>query len=236
LSSACHDFKHNGFNNNYHVNFKTPIAIRYNGIDLDYLDSSVLENFHIAETFDTMLKDENNLLCNLKAEEFRLVRRRMIECILATDMANHVKHLNSLKSKLESYNIRYGENVEHLLTNDVAKTFENQQIVLSWCVHTCDVSNPAKPIKVYDDWVSRVFMEFFTQGDEERNAGLTISPLCDRNTVDVVKSQLGFINFVVLPTFEILLNVIPEVNTYVDLVKHNLSVYEARVKEKETKI
>jgi hypothetical protein len=181
-----------------------------------------------------MLKDDNNLLCNLKAEEFRIVRRRMIEFILATDMANHIKHLSSLKGKLESYDIKNGENIDNLLSTDVSKTFENQQIVLSWCVHTCDVSNPAKPTRVYDDWVNRVFMEFFTQGDEERNAGLAISPLCDRNTVDVVKSQLGFINFVVLPTFEMLLNVIPEVKTYVELVRHNLSVYEDRIKARDS--
>jgi cAMP-specific phosphodiesterase 4 len=157
----------------------------------------------------------------------------MIEGILATDMASHVKHLNSFKSKLESLNIKNGENVDKLLTTDVSKNFENQQLVLSWCIHTADVSNPAKPIDVYDDWVSRVFIEFFNQGDAERKANLTISPLCDRYTIDVEKSQIGFINFVVLPTFEVLLNVIPEIGYYMDKVKENFSVYEKRVNEKE---
>jgi hypothetical protein len=195
-----------------------------------------LENFHVAETFDILLREDNNFLCNLKAEEFRLIRRRMIECILATDMANHVKHLNSFKNKLESYDIDNGRNVEKLFSMDLAKSFENQQVILNWCVHTCDVSNPAKPTKVYDEWVSRVFMEFFTQGDEERKAGLAISPLCDRNTTDLAKSQIGFINFVVLPTFQILLNVIPEIGPYVNRVKSNFEVYDKMVKEKEGKI
>jgi hypothetical protein len=194
-------------------------------------DSSVLENYHVAETFEILLKDENNFLCNLTAEEYRLVRRRMIESILATDMANHVKHLNSLKSKLDSLSIKGGENVDKLFGSDVGKSFENQQAVLSWCIHACDVSNPAKPTKVYDEWVNRVFIEFFNQGDEERKAGLAISPLCDRKTVDVNKSQIGFINFVVLPTFEVLLNVIPEINGYVIKVKENFSIYEKRINE-----
>jgi hypothetical protein len=157
----------------------------------------------------------------------------MIESILATDMANHVKHLNSFKSKLESLNIKDGENLDKLLSTDVSKNFENQQVVLSWCIHTCDVSNPAKAIHVYDNWVNRVFVEFFNQGDEERKASLAISPLCDRTTVDVSKSQIGFINFVVLPTFEILLNIIPEVSCYYDRVKENFATYENRIKEKE---
>jgi hypothetical protein len=159
----------------------------------------------------------------------------MIESILATDMANHVKHLNSLKQKLESLEIKDGKNVDKLLVTDVAKKFENQQTVLSWCIHTCDVSNPAKPTSVYDDWVNRVFVEFFNQGDEERKANLSISPLCDRNTVDISKTQLGFINFVVLPTFEILLDVIPEISPYVDNVRSNFAIYENRALEKENK-
>jgi hypothetical protein len=156
----------------------------------------------------------------------------MIESILATDMANHMKHLNTLKAKLESFSIKNGENIQNLICSD-AKKFENQQAVLSWCIHTCDVSNPSKPTKVYDDWVNRVFVEFFQQGDDERKAGLAISPLCDRNTVDISKAQLGFINFVVLPTYELLLNVIPEINAYIERVRDNLNIYEQRVKEKE---
>jgi cAMP-specific phosphodiesterase 4 len=200
------------------------------------LDSSVLENFHVAETFDILIREENNLLCQLTTEEFRLVRRRMIESILATDMAYHMKHLNALKSKLESLDIKGGENVEKLVCSaDVNKNFDNQQDVLSWCIHACDVSNPSKPTPVYDNWVKRVFDEFFNQGDMEKKAGLAVSPLCDRNTVDISKSQIGFINFVVMPTYEVLLNVIPEIGPYYEKVKENFAIYEQKIKENANK-
>ena len=44
----------------------------------------------------------------------------------------------------------------------------------------------------------------FMQGDRERAEGLTASPLCDRQRVDVPKSQLTFLDYVVRPTFEAL--------------------------------
>ena len=47
LSAFIHDYKHPGLNNNYLVNTKDPIAIRYN-------DVSVLENFHLGEAFKTL--------------------------------------------------------------------------------------------------------------------------------------------------------------------------------------
>ncbi len=37
------------------------------------------------------------------------------------------------------------------------------------------------------------------QGDQERALGLPISPLCDRNSSGVTKSQVGFFEVVVLP-------------------------------------
>jgi hypothetical protein len=46
-----------------------------------------------------------------------------------------------------------------------------------------------------------VLREFFSQGDEERELGITISPLCDRNTVNFAKSQIGFIDLFIMPIF-----------------------------------
>jgi hypothetical protein len=47
------------------------------------------------------------------------------------------------------------------------------------------------------------------QGDKEREEGLSVSPLCDRQKVDVPKSQLTFLEYVVRPTFEALRDFAP---------------------------
>jgi hypothetical protein len=48
-----------------------------------------------------------------------------------------------------------------------------------------------------------VLEEFFRQGDLEASMGLPYSPLCDRHTVHVADSQIGFIDFIVEPTMNV---------------------------------
>jgi hypothetical protein len=186
---------------------------------------------HVSETFQILQQDECNIFSNFALQEYKLIRKRIINCILATDMTNHMNHLTALRAKLDLFNIKNGENLDKLMDKtDNVKKFDNQQVILNWMVHACDVSNPAKPISVYDEWVDRIRVEFFNQGDEERNAGLPISYLCDRNTVDMVNSQLGFIKFVVQPTFDLLLNIAPEIQPYKNRIIANLAIYEERDK------
>ncbi|KAI8835578.1 phosphodiesterase 4D [Chytriomyces cf. hyalinus JEL632] len=45
--------------------------------------------------------------------------------------------------------------------------------------------------------------EFFRQGDEELKRGVQVSMFMNRTTTDVPKCQIGFIDFIVLPLFEV---------------------------------
>lgn len=57
-------------------------------------------------------------------------------------------------------------------------------------MHCADLSNPAKPLPLYRQWTERIMAEFFQQGDRERESGLDISPMCDKHTASVEKSQV----------------------------------------------
>lgn len=197
------------------------------------IDSSVLESYHVSQAFKLLKKQECNMLENFPGEQFRTIRRRMIDCVLATDMANHSKQYANLKTKVESSEIRNGVNVEKLLSDSKDKKFENQQLVLNAIIHASDISNPAKPEKLYDEWVKLLFAEFFNQGDFEKNNNLPISLLCDRNTTNVDKAQIGFINFIVVPLWDVVFNIVPEAAPYMDNIKTNLKRYEEIVREKE---
>lgn len=58
-------------------------------------------------------------------------------------------------------------------------------------VHCADLSNPTKPLDLYRQWTDRIMEEFFHQGDRERERGMEISPMCDKHTASVEKSQVG---------------------------------------------
>merc|ERR1712217_541276 len=73
--------------------------------------------------------------------------------------------------------------------------------VIEASVHGADLSNTCKPLSRSIQWTDRVLAEFFAQGDRERFVGRDISPLCDRRTVSRPGSQVGFIDFIIKPTF-----------------------------------
>jgi hypothetical protein len=54
VAGACHDIGHPGYNNPYLIESSDDIAIKYN-------DISVLENFHVASTFEIIKGDRFNI-------------------------------------------------------------------------------------------------------------------------------------------------------------------------------
>lgn len=61
-------------------------------------------------------------------------------------------------------------------------------------VHCADLSNPTKPLELYKRWVDLLMEEFFQQGDKEREQNLDISPMCDRHSATIEKSQVNSIS------------------------------------------
>ena len=231
IACLCHDYKHPGQNNLYQINAKTKYAMRYN-------DISVLENYHVSQTFKLIQKDEYNIFCNFSPEEYRISRRRMIDNILSTDMTNHQKVLSAIKIKMDNYDIKKGKNFEKIFQeqiDDLGKLFENQQCVLNVIIHASDISNPAKPDKISNEWTKRVYEEFFIQGDLEKKKGLTVSMFCDRDTTNINKAMIGFINFVVLPSINIIVNLVNEVKIFKDYCKFNLKKHQIGLKNDEKK-
>jgi hypothetical protein len=231
IACLCHDYKHPGQNNLYQINAKTKYAMRYN-------DISVLENYHVSQTFKLIQKDEYNIFCNFSPEEYRISRRRMIDNILSTDMTNHQKVLSAIKIKMDNYDIKKGKNFEKIFQeqiDDLGKLFENQQCILNMIIHFSDISNPAKPNKISNEWTKRVYEEFFIQGDLEKKKGLRVSMFCDRETTNINKAMIGFINFVVLPSINIIVNLVNEVKIYKDYCKFNLKKHQNGLKKDEMK-
>ena len=226
VGALCHDYKHPGTNNLYQINTRSKYAMRYN-------DTSVLEMYHLAQTFKELQHDEYNIFKNFSPEEYRICRRRMIDGILATDMANHQKVLSAAKAKAETFDIKKGKNFEKIFEeNDekMVKLYDSQQCILNMIIHTADISNPGKPDKVSAAWTKRVYDEFFVQGDYEKKLGLEISNFCDRNTTNVNKAMVGFISFVVGPTIDTLTNLIPEVFDYTEYCRSNLRKHKIGAK------
>jgi high affinity cGMP-specific 3',5'-cyclic phosphodiesterase 9 len=120
LMTAClgHDLDHPGYNNAYQVNgndvclipvAKTDLAIIYN-------DVAPLENHHSAMLFAILNLDSCNLLKTLDQPSIAAVRKGMIRCILATDMAKHGEHLSTFVKLAPSFSFQDAEHRAQLLS------------------------------------------------------------------------------------------------------------------------
>jgi hypothetical protein len=74
-------------------------------------------------------------------------------------------------------------------------------LVLSTLVVLGDIGHVSKQFDLHQEWTLRITQEFYRQGDRERARGMPISPLCDRATGNVAKSQIGFYQYLILPLY-----------------------------------
>ncbi|XP_054418416.1 dual specificity calcium/calmodulin-dependent 3',5'-cyclic nucleotide phosphodiesterase 1A isoform X2 [Pteronotus mesoamericanus] len=179
FAAAIHDYEHTGTTNNFHIQTRSDVAILYN-------DRSVLENHHVSAAYRLMQEEEMNVLINLSKDDWRDLRNLVIEMVLSTDMSGHFQQIKNIRNSLQQ-----PEGI------DRAKT-------MSLILHAADISHPAKCWQLHHRWTMALMEEFFRQGDKEAELGLPFSPLCDRKSTMVAQSQIGFIDFIVEPTFSLL--------------------------------
>ncbi|XP_060920553.1 dual specificity calcium/calmodulin-dependent 3',5'-cyclic nucleotide phosphodiesterase 1C-like isoform X1 [Labrus mixtus] len=180
FAAAIHDFDHTGTTNNFHIQTRSNTAMLYN-------DRAVLENHHVSAAYRLLQDDEEmNILSNLSKDDWRELRALVVEMVLATDMSCHFQQIKAMKSLLQQ-----------------PEAIDKPK-ALSLLLHTADISHPAKRWALHHSWTSSLLEEFFRQGDKEAELGLPFSPLCDRKSTMVAQSQIGFIDFIVEPTFTVL--------------------------------
>ncbi|CAG9321702.1 unnamed protein product [Blepharisma stoltei] len=183
ISAAIHDFEHPGVNNVFLINTQDPLAILYN-------DKSVLENHHIASAFKCAQEPDKNIFSSLTNEERKSLRSKIISMVLATDMSRHFSDIAKYKTRF-SIDTPIKDDIDRLLTMEMM-------------MHSSDLGNPCRPWELCKQWTQLIVQEFFIQGDKERELNLPISNLCDRYTVNIPKSQIDFISFIIEPTFNTL--------------------------------
>ncbi|KAG7212148.1 hypothetical protein KM043_012490 [Ampulex compressa] len=204
VSCICHDLDHPGYNNIYQINARTELALRYN-------DISPLENHHCSVTFRVLEAPECNILASLDNATYRIVREGIIRCILATDMARHNEILGQFTDIIPDFDYSSKAHINLL------------SMVL---IKVADISNEARPMEVAEPWLDRLLQEFFKQSDAEKLEGLPVTPFMDRDKVTKPSSQVSFIGLVLLPLFEALGELLPELqDLIVQPVRETLEYY-----------
>ncbi|KAJ9530480.1 hypothetical protein QJQ45_012452 [Haematococcus lacustris] len=224
LAAVCHDYQHIGRTNDWLVETKDELALRYN-------DRSPMENHHLAGAFSLLKHPDLNFLQAMPKATYDRLRKLVIELVLGTDMKQHFSIVGSFTAM---HRIAPGApaktttSIKHIEAPSMPSVDSSQQdpadtlsgrsyaeedsrmlpvsdqdkvLSLQMALKCSDLGHLAAPLPVHLAWVSRLEAEFFAQGDAERAQGLPISPLCDRTKQGITKSQVGFFDFVALPLF-----------------------------------
>uniref|UniRef100_A0AAV2JQM1 Phosphodiesterase n=1 Tax=Knipowitschia caucasica TaxID=637954 RepID=A0AAV2JQM1_KNICA len=216
FAAAIHDVDHPGVSNQFLINTNSELALMYN-------DESVLENHHLAVGFKLLQEDNCDIFQNLTKKQRQTLRRMVIDMVLATDMSKHMSLLADLKTMVETKKVTSSGVL--MLDN-----YTDRMQVLRNMVHCADLSNPTKPLDLYRQWTDRIMNEFFHQGDRERERGMEISPMCDKHTASVERTQVGFIDYIVHPLWETWADLVhPDAQDILDTLEDNRNWYQSMI-------
>jgi cAMP-specific phosphodiesterase len=195
VSALVHDVDHMGLNNSFHFKVETPMGILSSASG----NTSVLEVHHCNVAIQILQEDSTNVFHGLTEDEGTSAYKLMIECILATDMGKH-------KELCTSFVETFPDGLPHGRVLN-----ENERLLLmQMTLKSADISNVVKPFEVARQWALAVTEEFHQQGDREKQKGVEVLPMFDRSSnVALAKGQVGFIDYVGVPHFKTMAQVVP---------------------------
>eukprot|EP00375_Theileria_parva_P004034 XP_766721.1 hypothetical protein [Theileria parva strain Muguga] len=189
ISGLCHDIGHPGLTNAFFINSGHQLAHLFN-------DKSVLENFHCCLTFNVLR--QSNLFSFLDKEEMKIVRRKIIQLILSTDLEDHFQTITQFRVRRASREFSVEGEID---------------TICKMLIKASDIGSSCMEWRLTLEWSQRLVQEFYTQGLEELSLGLPITPLCDPNKHNhLPKAQSGFLAIFVIPLYTEIAN-IPQHNT-----------------------
>eukprot|EP01061_Rhynchopus_euleeides_P008574 TRINITY_DN17721_c0_g2_i1.p1 TRINITY_DN17721_c0_g2~~TRINITY_DN17721_c0_g2_i1.p1 ORF type:complete len:707 (+),score=225.19 TRINITY_DN17721_c0_g2_i1:248-2368(+) len=215
IAAGIHDYDHPGFNNLFHTKTSAYLGVLYN-------DRSILENHHCSCVFELMRHPKFNILASLSDDQKKEVRDIIVELLLSTDMGNHAKIFNQFRR-------RAAENP------DWYSRREDVKLGMVMAIKMADIGNCSRPKSLYLRWADRIAEEFYAQGDVEKRLNLSVSPFMDRkkHAADFSKGQMSFMNYIVLPMFDDVAQLLPSLQHLVTQCTSNRSIWTPEKAEGE---
>ena len=175
FTGICHDMGHSGRNNTFNVKAQTPLSLLYK-------DQPVMETFHCSSAIKTVAKSNCNILAFLDNNQLHDFWVLVIDCILATDMSQHQKIIDEVSKRIGDGKMDFANP-------------QNRVAMMKIVIKVADLSNLSRPFDTGSPWANTLVEECFSQGDEEQKLGIGYtSPMNDRNSLELAKSQIYFSN------------------------------------------
>jgi len=213
FGALCHDLDHRGRNNAFYILTNHPLSKLY--------EVSVLENHHYYMTKNILARKDCDIFSAIQGEFRNEVLEKIKDVIIATDLLEYFKNRNVLGPIVESGTYSW-------------KNSEHRKLACCLIMTNSDLCGSCKPYEISKMSAIKVFEEFYSQGDEEKELGFTPIPMFTRKD-EMALNQAGFLNAVVLPCVIILKKIIPSLTAVEDQLKVLLDQWEEYAKQKVEK-
>ncbi|GBG28547.1 cAMP-specific 3',5'-cyclic phosphodiesterase [Hondaea fermentalgiana] len=225
LAAAVHDIGHPGVNASF-------LKATGNALCEQFADP-VLENFHAATArplIEALLEGE---LDQVKTTIQPLVTR----LVLSTSVENHTAFVDKLNRRMDllASASAHASDLQHSrcslstassspsLSDLVDMDKDAGAMMMELIIKCADVSNCARELPTYKLWVTRISEEFIGQTELERHVGVPVTTFMASFDPQM---QLGFINNIAFPLFDVLARLCPEATEQRDYVMTNYSFYQ----------
>lgn len=209
LAAAVHDYEHLGLSNGFLVKTAHERALRHNG-------EHVNESHHVDAAFALLSQPELDFLEQVPATVTSRLRELAVVIVLGTDMADHGQIIKTFEDR---FGTAIAGSADCAAAGSAkprppmqaceAATEAEAELLLQVAMKCADLGHLTLSWEEHVPWVECLEQEFFIQGDKEKELGLELSFLMDREKPGLSQTQVGFYGFVVMPLFKALTSVLP---------------------------
>ncbi|KAH9516888.1 cAMP-specific 3',5'-cyclic phosphodiesterase 7B [Dermatophagoides farinae] len=182
LAAVSHDLDHPGVNQQFLIATNSHLTTMHNNL-------SVLESHHWRFALSCFY--ESHIFDHFNEKQWKEIKFLLKNLILATDISRQSEFIHQFNNYIKLGNAFSMEKKEH------------KYFILQIALKCADLGNPCRPWKISQRWSEQICNEFYRQGDFEKLLGLPVTPMCDRNSTTISKTQTDFFKNIVRPLFEL---------------------------------
>jgi len=179
---------------------------------LAYAGQAVLEAHHVAAGFELMKLARFNFLECIPVEQRAELQAFTAQLVLATDLARHDAALGLANRAAQA--------------PDFGLHKDDAPVLLSLFLKAADIGFSAKSTTVYSHWVHRLLKELSGLAELESKAGLQITGIPANASAERKGAMmLNHLNFVVLPTYACLSELVPKMRITGEFIRANKNIW-----------
>ncbi|XP_065164643.1 cGMP-dependent 3',5'-cyclic phosphodiesterase-like [Atheta coriaria] len=206
IAAICHNVDHHGMSNPFRTVEESTFASLYSS------SRSIMETHHFAQTMTILNSEGCNFLANFSSEDYSSIVSMIRGNIIATDYAEHLKHFKKQ---------------EILLTKNFKPRLLEHKLLFCALLMTCgDFVDHVRDWRTVRTAVAQMYEEYFRQGDLEREMGKVPNEMMDREKARIPLLQINLLKDVVLPPYELLVKVYPDMHFCIDAIYENITNWE----------